>query len=144
AAASHLAGQAINLTRTTAPHAVSYALTSFFGISHGHAVGVLLPKFLCYNQGVTEADCLDPRGVKWVKKTLSDITKLLGFDSAENLTDAIITLFQSIGLETNLQTLGVDSAEKRNIIIKHGFNPERVNNNPRQLTKAALRSMLGG
>jgi len=32
--ASHLAGKAINLTSTTAPHAISYPLTIFFGIHH--------------------------------------------------------------------------------------------------------------
>lgn len=30
--ASHLAGKAINLTSTTATHAISYPLTIFFGI----------------------------------------------------------------------------------------------------------------
>lgn len=41
--AAHLAGRAIQITRTTAPHAMSYALTSVYGIAHGHAVVLLLP-----------------------------------------------------------------------------------------------------
>ena len=36
--AANLAGQAINQTRTTAPHALSYALTTDYGIDHGQAV----------------------------------------------------------------------------------------------------------
>src|SRR5207248_4789041 len=43
ARASHLAGKAINVTRTTAPHALSYALTSRFGVPHGQAVSLTLP-----------------------------------------------------------------------------------------------------
>ena len=39
--ASHLAGKAINISKTTAPHAASYPFTSFFNISHGHAVSCL-------------------------------------------------------------------------------------------------------
>lgn len=39
---SHLAGRAIAISRTTAPHAFSYLLTSKYNIPHGHAVGVMM------------------------------------------------------------------------------------------------------
>lgn len=42
---ANLAGQAINITRTTAPHAMSYTLTSKFGYPHGHAVALTFPYF---------------------------------------------------------------------------------------------------
>ena len=38
--ASNLAGKAINISKTTAPHAVSYPFTSLFNISHGHSVSL--------------------------------------------------------------------------------------------------------
>lgn len=41
--AANLAGKAINLTTTTAAHAMSYKLTSLYGIAHGHAVALCLP-----------------------------------------------------------------------------------------------------
>ena len=44
--ASNLAGKAINISKTTAPHAVSYPFTSLFNISHGHSVGLFLKNFL--------------------------------------------------------------------------------------------------
>jgi alcohol dehydrogenase len=47
--ASNLAGKAINISKTTAPHAVSYPFTSLFGIDHGHAVSLTLEKFLLFN-----------------------------------------------------------------------------------------------
>ena len=40
--ASNYAGRAINITATTAAHAMSYKLTSLYGIPHGHAVGLCL------------------------------------------------------------------------------------------------------
>ena len=40
--AAHLAGKAINITKTTAPHAISYKITHDFGIAHGHAVALTL------------------------------------------------------------------------------------------------------
>ena len=46
---SNLAGKAINISRTTAPHAVSYPFSSMFGISHGHAVSLTFEKFLLFN-----------------------------------------------------------------------------------------------
>lgn len=38
--ASYMAGRAINISETTAGHAMSYKLTSLFGISHGHAAAL--------------------------------------------------------------------------------------------------------
>ena len=37
------AGKAINISRTTAPHALSYPFSSHYGIQHGHAVILTLP-----------------------------------------------------------------------------------------------------
>ena len=47
--ASNLAGKAINISKTTAPHAVSYPFSSLFGLDHGHAVSLTLEKFLLFN-----------------------------------------------------------------------------------------------
>ena len=43
------AGCAINITRTTVPHALSYTLTSKYGYPHGHAVALTFPFFFKYN-----------------------------------------------------------------------------------------------
>ena len=40
--ASNYAGRAINITATTAAHAMSYKLTSLYGIPHGHAVALAM------------------------------------------------------------------------------------------------------
>lgn len=45
-----LAGKAINISKTTAPHALSYPLTSHFGIPHGHAVAMTLGIFFDLNE----------------------------------------------------------------------------------------------
>ena len=41
--ASNLAGKAINITQTTAAHAMSYKITSLYDVAHGHAVMLPLP-----------------------------------------------------------------------------------------------------
>lgn len=47
--AANLAGKAISISKTAAPHAVSYPFTSLFNLSHGHAVSLTLNKFLKFN-----------------------------------------------------------------------------------------------
>ena len=39
---SHYAGKAINITTTTAAHAMSYGITKKFGLAHGHAVALCM------------------------------------------------------------------------------------------------------
>ena len=142
AKAAHLAGKAINLAKTTACHAISYPITSYFNISHGHAVALTIPSMLAYNSNVTERDLLDKRGVKYVKKTILEIAKLLGASNVDEASAKIINLMKQIGLSTKLSELGIKTNDDIEIIIKNGFNPGRVKNNPRLLTEQALREIL--
>ena len=142
AKAANLAGKAINITRTTACHAVSYPITSYFGIPHGHAVALTLSSILKYNSQVTEQDILDKRGVNYVKKSINEISSLLGAKNVEDAADILIKLMREIVLNTELSELGIRTDEDINIIVKNGFNPDRVKNNPRKLTEEALRKIL--
>ena len=44
-----MAGKAISISKTTAPHAASYPFTSLFNISHGHAVALFFENFFKFN-----------------------------------------------------------------------------------------------
>lgn len=46
---AYWAGRAINITKTTAPHAFSYAFTTHCGYPHGHAVAITFPFFAKLN-----------------------------------------------------------------------------------------------
>src|SRR3989344_1935280 len=46
--AANLAGKAINISKTTACHSVSYPMTSYFGVSHGHACALTLAEMCLY------------------------------------------------------------------------------------------------
>jgi len=139
---AHFAGKAIRVTRTTAVHAISYPITSYFGIPHGHACGLILPGMVDYIAGVTENDLMDTRGTKYIIRTLKEIALLLGEDNYKNTSKRIRRLMKEIGLETNFNLLGIKSKEDIEKIITHGFNPQRVKNNPRKLNKMALRWLL--
>lgn len=139
--AAHLAGKAINLTETTACHAVSYPITSYFNVPHGHAVALTLASMFSYNAAATEADILDARGTGYVGQTMDELVTLLGAHDQAGAEQVITTLMESVGLATRLRPLGIDESGM-DIIIEHGFNPDRVKNNPRLLTADALRGML--
>ena len=129
------AGMAFSQTKTTAPHAVSYPLSIHYGIPHGLACGLTLPHFLTYNYKVSKKDCLDKRGEDFVKTRIRSIASFLGGTDVEGGKKAIINLMESLNLP-----LKVDFDE--DIVIKEGFAPERMANNPRRVTEAGLREIL--
>ncbi len=139
--AANLAGKAINITKTTACHSVAYPITSYFQIPHGHAVGLTLGEMLVYNAGVDETDCLDSRGQEYVKKSINGLSGMIGGLNPAQTREKINKLMESVGLKTKLSKLGL-SGDNVDLIIEKGFNPERVKNNPRLLTKQNLKGIL--
>lgn len=144
AIAANLGGKAINITKTTACHSISYPLTSYFNVPHGHAVALSLAPMLLYNSKVTEKDLLDRRGIDYVTTTLKEISSFLGTYSIQEGASKINNLMERVGLSTKLLKLGIKKDKDINIIINNGFNLDRVKNNPRLLTKEALRKILEG
>ncbi len=130
---ANLAGRAIDITRTTAAHAFSYAFTSTHRIPHGHAVWLTLPDVAQYNAAVTDADCQDPRGAAFVRNRIASIARrIAGEASPAALAAALRDFAAGIGVELNPLRLGVaDRAELRRLLSE--ANPERMANNPRAL-----------
>ena len=142
AVAANYAGKAINITKTTACHAISYPITSYFNVPHGHAVALTLPSMIVYNSNVNEDDVLDSRGVKFVKRAMKELISIVGASNALKAKEVISQLMKNIDLETKLGELGIKTKEDIDVIIKNGFNPERVKNNPRKLDEYQLRKIL--
>ena len=105
-------------------------------------MAILLTEILCYNDKVTDADILDARGVIHVKKVLRDIVNLVGETSVLTAAAAIRAKITNLGLSVNIREMGVVTEADRELIIKSGFNPERVNNNPRRLSEDRLCEIL--
>ena len=49
ALSAYYAGKAISISKTIAPHAMSYPFTSHFNINHGHAVSLTFDSILEHN-----------------------------------------------------------------------------------------------
>ena len=139
--AAHLAGKAINITKTTAPHAISYNITHRFGIAHGHAVALTLGPVLVFNTNVSETDVTDPRGVEHVREIIGVILAQLKCTDAEDGRARIEELMESIGCRTRLSGLGIAGSATRKAIAE-SVNVDRLRNNPRALTATQVIHLL--
>lgn len=118
--ASHLAGKAINLTKTTAPHALSYKLSSLYGIAHGHAVALTLP--YVYQKTLEKADT--NRSNHDLNNTMNTLAVMLGVKNKEVLTERLLKIIGSFYLE--IPKLKNDYLK----ILLSSINHERLNNHP--------------
>jgi len=140
--AAHLAGHAINVTRTTGAHALSYPLTSYFGIPHGHAVALTLGEFFVWNSAVSDSDVTDPRGAGYVRETMRELAQIMGCRDAEGCRARIRELMQAIGLESDLSALGISCKDAIDIVVRN-VNIERLVNNPRVMRTSELEALVG-
>ena len=129
AKAALYAGMAFSNTKTTAVHAISYPMTLHFGVPHGVACSLTLAEFWRYN-----LDAIDPDKV-------ARLLVAMGEKAPEAFARRLKALAHQIGLPVTLAQAGIPRQEI-DVILDEGFHPERVINNPRQLTRADLREIL--
>lgn len=134
---SHLAGRAINITKTTLPHALSYHLTSKHGLAHGIAVAVTLPQVWRYNARVTSEDCLDPRGPGAVRQRMEIVQALLGAGTLEAVAERIEEFLTNVGCPRSLAAVGITSPHEL-ATLAAAVNTERLRNNPRRITQSQV------
>lgn len=132
--ASNLSGKAINITQTTAPHAMSYKITSLYGISHGHAVALCLP--YVYQYMVENIDkCVDKRGSKYLMQRFEELSEI--FDCSKNeLFDKFISIYDELSLDTPK----VEKIEDLDILTD-SVNTIRLKNNPVYLDDEAIKKI---
>ena len=138
--AAHIAGKAINITRTTGPHALSYYLTARYGVPHGQAVSLFLPVFFLYNATVHSGNCNHAAGPEAVLKALNELYGLLGVKNAEDAAQYIRSLMQQLGLATTLQELSIKKEGIWQPLLNE-INEQRFNNNPVLLNRKLLEEL---
>lgn len=122
-----LAGKAINISKTTACHALSYKLTSLYNIPHGQAVALTLTEVMKINYYSNAKDKIDL------------ILKEIG---ALNLHDGIFKIesfWKEIGLKTRLRNLNI---AENNLSQLTEVNLERLKNNPVLLNAEQIKSVF--
>ena len=134
---ANLAGEAISISKTTAPHAVSYPFTSIYNISHGHAVSLTLNQFLEFNyKNRSKADCnFDLNSRYKIMFKASNTENFSGFN--EFLKD----IKRKANLENNFKNLNINmEKDYENFISK--VNILRLSNNPIELKKEDLKKII--
>jgi len=122
---SNLAGKAINISKTTAPHAVSYPFTSLFNISHGHAVALFFESFFKFN-----FNNLDKSDTSFdLQKRFELIFNLFNVKNINDFSSKIKLIKKKANLEDNLHALDINIKQSSEKIIK-GINLLRLGNNP--------------
>jgi alcohol dehydrogenase class IV len=118
---ANLAGKAINLTNTTAPHAYSYFLTSKFNFPHGLAVTILMFFFLNIN-------------LKNMKKNnLIKIFKIFKVKDISELQNKWLNIF-NYDIKKILKKYKFSKKEYINQMLTR-VNLERLKNNPVKIDK---------
>ena len=141
ARAAHLSGQAINISLTTACHALSYTLTSCFGVPHGIAVALTLPSILEFNYGIGQVDCLDPRGPTAVRERIDRIVSILECPDVGTASERLRRLMADINCPIRLGQVGVRTSQDLRTLVE-SVNLERLANNPRQLARHDILCLL--
>ena len=115
--ASNYSGKAINITRTTSAHSMSYKLTTRYGISHGHAVSLcIIPvwKLLIKKSS-------DNKDLRNTLTLLADIFDTYDILSSVNIVADMIKSFK-------MPTINISSADID--MLARSVNISRLKNNP--------------
>lgn len=121
--AANTAGKAINITQTTAGHAMCYKITSLFGCAHGHAAALCDRVLYPWMNNNTDK-CIDPRGEEYLKKTLNEIGQAMGCVDAQEGAGKLVDIFEKLGLEVPT------AIEEQYEELRISVNPARLKNHP--------------
>jgi len=139
--AANLSGKAINISKTTAAHAISYTLTMKFGVKHGHAVALTLGKFFKINYNARNGQCNGNLDASRVRRVMNDLFKIMGFDNYNECDIFISELMGELDLKTKLRSFGLNNTTDIETIVRN-VNLERIDNNPVKISEEVLYEIL--
>ena len=125
--ASHLAGKAINITQTTAGHAMSYKLTSLYGIAHGHAAALCVNKLWPFMLKTDKRICTDPRGMEYLQTMFVNLSNCMGAEDAYQASKYFSDFLKELKLEIPM------AKEADYDVLCTSVNPVRLKNHPVKL-----------
>lgn len=126
-------GRAINITATTAAHAMSYKITSLYHFPHGHAVAVCLPEIWEYMIGHMDK-CLDKRGKGYLHEIFINIANTMG---AKTPLEAV-SIFRNMMKQMELSNPVSEHLPSDILLLSSSVNPIRLKNNPIELNEEAI------
>jgi len=126
--AANLAGRAINISQTTAGHAMCYKITSLFGIPHGQAAAMCVRKLFPWMLEHLD-HCVDPRGQEYLKEVFSNVADIMHCKTSRDAADYFERIFYELEFSIPSPT------EKELELLVSSVNQTRLSNNPIALDK---------
>ena len=123
--ASFQSGKAIQITRTTAAHAMSYMLTKKLGLAHGHACMLTLP--VLWEMMLNHED---------MQQTLNDLSTMIRLGDPQLVPRLLKGILYD--LKMDIPTVPDDKTLDE---LSESVNIERLNNHPVSLSKEEIRSV---
>ncbi len=139
--AAHFSGKAIDISKTTAPHALSYALTMNYDIPHGHAVALNMPIFMKINANYNEESINGVRGKAYHEQTMHQLLELLNAADANACANQFIELMNQVGLASDFSAFGINNKHQFQALV-NSVNLERMQNNPVKISPDKLLAEL--
>lgn len=138
---SNLAGKAINISKTTGPHAISYALTKYFRIPHGIAVILTLAAFFEFNTNMINSIPNKPIEIAEYEQRIARLYQIMRAENSAEVIIKINKMIKQAGLKPGLKNFGLINPEDL-ILLTESVNIERLNNNPLSIDKSQLMTIL--
>ncbi len=132
--AANIAGKAINITQTTAGHAMCYKLTSLYGLAHGHAAALCVSVLWKYMLEHTE-ECIDSRGKEHLDAVFFALAKAMESSSPKEAVKKFQVILEEMGMEVPV------IKDKDYEILKKSVNLVRLKNNPMKLTEKVIEEL---
>jgi len=133
--AANFAGKAINISQTTAGHAMCYKLTSLYGIAHGHAAALCVSALWPYM--VTHMDqCTDPRGKDHLASAFSGLANAMQAETPKSAASKFSDFLEVLRLDRPRIHSVEDFA-----VLRKSINPVRLKNNPVRLDESAINTL---
>ncbi len=123
--ASNLAGKAINISKTTAAHAMCYKITKLKGIPHGISAFMCLP-YVCEHMAKSGID----------KAEYTELLNSFGVDGFEELSASLKSLMHELELDS---VISINQAELNEMVS--GVNLQRLGNFPASFSKDDIESI---
>lgn len=129
--ASYFAGKAINITKTTAAHAMCYKLTKLYDIPHGQAVALCLS--YVWEQTWLQAGKDNNKGLI---ECLQQIAEIWGCSSVEEAIRKYRKVLKQLAMQADMNV-----KEKDLEILTQSVNTDRLKNHPVAFSRETIREM---
>ncbi len=139
--ASYWAGKAINISKTTLSHSISYPITAHLSIPHGIAVFLTLAEVAKLNYFTSLENKHDKIDIEKIEKDFSLIFSLYGVKKIEPLVKKLKDVMVRLKVKTRLRDYGVKEGDLA-FIASNALTKGRSDNNPRKMSKDDVLKLL--